>query len=242
MYNKRMVPISSISGFIHFKDISQTVSLSKNAQTLTVGSSFTLTATITPTNASNKAVKWHSTNPKVATVTNGKVTAVAAGQTDIVVTTLASGQTAKARITVQAKSSGTKSQIGKVTPVYRLYNPGIKLHLYTHSLEEVTVLGTRGWISEGPTFSTIGSGTPVYRLYSPLLREHLYTTNKKENDLLATRGWKAEGIAWYSSGSKPIYRLYHPGLNIHLYSADKNESNVLVTRGWINENISFYAK
>ena len=242
MYNKRMVPISSISGFIHFKDISQTVSLNKNAQTLTVGSSFTLTATITPTNASNKAVKWHSTNPKVATVTNGKVTAVAAGQTDIVVTTLAGGQTAKARITVQAKSSGTKSQIGKVTPVYRLYNPGIKRHLYTHSLEEVTVLGTRGWISEGPTFSTIGSGTPVYRLYSPLLREHLYTTNKKENDLLATRGWKAEGIAWYSSGSKPIYRLYHPGLNIHLYSADKNEANVLVTRGWINENISFYAK
>ena len=242
MYNKRLVPISSVSGFIHFKDISQTVSLNKNAQTLTVGSSFTLSATISPTNASNKAVKWHSTNPKVATVANGKVTALSAGQTDIVVTTIASGQTAKARIIVQAKATGAKNQIGKVIPVYRLYHPGIKRHLYTSSLEEVTVLGTRGWIAEGPIFSASSSGSPVYRLYSPLLKEHLYTTNKQENDLLTTRGWKAEGIAWYSSGSKPIFRLYHPGLNVHLYTADKNEVNVLVTRGWVNENVSFYAK
>lgn len=237
-YKKRLIPISSVTGFIHFKDMVnksevQAVSLNKTTQALTVGTSFTLTATVSPTTATEKAVKWHSTNTKVATVVNGKVTAVSAGQADIVVTTATGGKTAKARITVQNKGS---------VAVYRLYNPSIKRHLYTQSANEVATLETRGWLSEGINFSASTSGTPVYRLYSPILKEHLYTTNKQENDILATRGWNAEGIAWYSSGSKPIYRLYHSGLNIHLYTADKNEANVLVTRGWNNENISFYAK
>ena len=241
LYNKRMVPISSVSGFIHFKDITHGISLSQSDQTLTVGSSITLTATIQPANASNKAVKWHSTNPKVATVVNGKVTAVATGQTDIVVTTVAGAQTARVRITVQAPQKSLNHQRGTVIPVFRLYNSGIKRHLYTQNIEEATILASRGWNPEGPKFNTSTSGTPVYRLYHANLKEHLYTTSKQENDILATRGWNAEGVAWYSSGKKPVYRLYHPGLMIHLYTADKNEVSVLVSRGWIDENVSFYA-
>lgn len=239
LYNRRLVHVSRVSGFIHFKDIqktisSQSVSLNKTAHTLTVGDSFALHATVLPSNASNKSVKWHSTNPKVATVSNGKVTALAAGQTDIVVTTLAGGKTASARITIKNKQTASS------TAVYRLYNPSIKRHLYTKNLNEANVLKTRGWNFEGQTFVTATTGTPVYRLYSPILKEHLYTTNKKENDILATRGWHAEGIAWYSSGKKSVYRLYHPGLNVHLYSPDKYEMIILVTRGWVNENVSFY--
>lgn len=239
LYNKRLIHKSRVSGFIHFKDIAsknnvESVSLNTNAQTLAVGSSFNLTATVSPATASNKAIKWQSTNPKVATVVNGKVTAIKAGTVDIIATTVSGGKIAKARITVQNKGTF------KIASVYRLYHPGNKRHLYTKDPNEANTLSKRGWNFEGRSFGTATAGQPVYRLYNSSLKEHLYTTSKAENDALAARGWSAEGVSWYSSGTRPVYRLYHPGLNIHLYSSDKNEVNVLVTRGWKNENISFY--
>lgn len=126
---------------------------------------------------------------------------------------------------------------------YRLYNPGIQRHLYTQSLDESSVLTTRGWNYEGVTFHTVPSGTPVYRLYGKVMKEHLYTTNKQERDALAKTGaWNAEGTAFYSGGKTPVYRLYHVGLRVHLYTADRNEVKVLGTRGWQNEGITFYTK
>ena len=126
---------------------------------------------------------------------------------------------------------------------YRLYNPGIQRHLYTQSLDEASVLTTRGWNFEGQKFTTVASGTPVYRLYGKVMREHLYTTSKQERDsLVKTGAWNAEGTAFYSGGKTPIYRLYNEGLRVHLYTADKNEVKVLGTRGWKNEGISFYTK
>ena len=64
------------------------VSLNKNDLALTSkGQSYQLSATVSPSNASNKSVKWTSSNPKVATVSSsGKVTAVANGNTTITAT------------------------------------------------------------------------------------------------------------------------------------------------------------
>lgn len=64
------------------------VSLNKNDLALTSkGQSYQLSASVSPSNASNKSVKWTSSNPKVATVSSsGKVTAVANGNTTITAT------------------------------------------------------------------------------------------------------------------------------------------------------------
>ena len=79
------------------------VSLSKSSATLTEGDEFTLTATINPNNATNKNVSWKSSNTSVATVSNGKVTAVKAGSATITVTTEDGGKTATCEVTVNAK-------------------------------------------------------------------------------------------------------------------------------------------
>src|SRR5699024_3157277 len=63
------------------------VSLSPKTLSLNPGKGGTLTATITPGNATNQNVTWKSSDTKVATVDNGLVTAVAEGTATITVTT-----------------------------------------------------------------------------------------------------------------------------------------------------------
>lgn len=78
------------------------VTLDKTSLTLDVGGSDTLTATVEPDNATNKAVTWSSSNENVATVDqNGNVKAVGAGKATITATTAdGSGKTATCEVTV----------------------------------------------------------------------------------------------------------------------------------------------
>jgi uncharacterized protein YjdB len=55
------------------------VTLNKPTLTLTVGGTATLTATVAPADATDKTVTWSSSDDDVATVSNGLVTAKAAG-------------------------------------------------------------------------------------------------------------------------------------------------------------------
>jgi uncharacterized protein (TIGR02145 family) len=76
------------------------VTLDKNDITLNMGETATLTATISPKDATNKAVSWTSSNTDVATVTNGIVTAKETGATIITVTTHDGSFTAKCAVKV----------------------------------------------------------------------------------------------------------------------------------------------
>ena len=80
------------------------VSLNKTSTTLTVGGTETLTATVAPDNATDKTVTWTSSNPSVATVENGVVTAVAPGTAVITVTTQDGNKTATCTVTVTART------------------------------------------------------------------------------------------------------------------------------------------
>ena len=77
------------------------VSLSKTILTLVEGTSETLTATMSPENASDKSVSWKSSATDVATVDDsGKVTAVKAGFATVTVTTKDGSKTATCSVTV----------------------------------------------------------------------------------------------------------------------------------------------
>ena len=79
------------------------VSLNKTEATIKVGVSLQLTATVAPTNATNKNVTWSSSDESVATVNAvGKVTAVKAGSAIITVKTNDGEKTATCQITVEA--------------------------------------------------------------------------------------------------------------------------------------------
>jgi hypothetical protein len=76
------------------------VTLNKTTLALKVGASETLTATVAPSNATNKTVSWASSNTNVATVNNGAITAVAEGTANITVTTADGAKTATCALTV----------------------------------------------------------------------------------------------------------------------------------------------
>ena len=80
------------------------VKLNKTATSIFVGDSETLTATITPENATNQKVTWKSSDTAIATVdAAGKVTGVKAGEATITVTTDDGGKTAACKVTVSNK-------------------------------------------------------------------------------------------------------------------------------------------
>ncbi len=78
------------------------VELSQTEITLEVDGTATLTAAVTPDNATNKTVAWESDKESIATVDNtGKVTAIAQGTAKITAT--ADGKSANCTVTVTAK-------------------------------------------------------------------------------------------------------------------------------------------
>lgn len=100
------------------------IALSKTEGVLTVGNSVTITATVTPDNATNTTINWTSSDEKVATVdSNGKVTAVAAGNATITATSESDGDVSadyaltvnKAAAKPATRYSGTTSSAGAAT-------------------------------------------------------------------------------------------------------------------------------
>ena len=77
------------------------VSLSQTSVSLEVGGSVSLTATVSPSDATDKTVSWTSSNSGVASVAGGVVKAIAEGTATITAT--AGGKSAKCEVTVQPK-------------------------------------------------------------------------------------------------------------------------------------------
>ena len=101
--------ISSVGAAVAFADtVADTVavtgvSLNESSNTLTVGGTDQLLATIAPSNATNQSVTWSSGNTAVATVSStGLVTAVSVGMTGITATTADGNFIATDSITVDS--------------------------------------------------------------------------------------------------------------------------------------------
>ena len=113
------------------------VALDKTSAELQVGKTLTLTSTVTPDNATDKAVAWTSSNDAVATVdANGVVTAKAEGTATITAT--AGGKTATCTVTVKAApryyynsttTTGTKADGTKGSP--KTFDAGVGIYAVT---------------------------------------------------------------------------------------------------------------
>lgn len=76
------------------------ISLDHSAVSLNVGSHETLTATVSPSYATNQQLVWTSSNSSIATVSNGKIVAVSVGEALIRATTLDGSVSASCEVSV----------------------------------------------------------------------------------------------------------------------------------------------
>ena len=85
------------------------VTVSPTSASVAIGATTQLTATVAPSNATNKAVNWSSSNTAIATVnSNGLVTGIVAGSATITVTTVDGNKTSTSSITVSVATTWTK--------------------------------------------------------------------------------------------------------------------------------------
>ena len=91
------------------------VTLSADVLNMTVGQILPLSATVSPSNASNKKVIWSSSDDSVASVDDGKVTALKKGSTTVTVKTDDGGKTASCEVLVSLSGQMTSISLEKVT-------------------------------------------------------------------------------------------------------------------------------
>jgi uncharacterized protein YjdB len=133
------------------------VRLNKTSTSLTTNQSETLTATVAPSNATNKNVTWASSNTTIATVSSsGSVTAKAAGSTTITVRTADGSKTATCTVTV---SAGTVSVTGVTLSKTALtLVPGKSETLTAMVLPTTATKKTVKWSSSNSGVATINNG------------------------------------------------------------------------------------
>ena len=142
------------------------VKLDKTSVSLKAGETAQLTATVTPDNATDKTVTWTSSNEKIATVADGKITAVAPGTATITATSGDKSATCTVTVSKEAqiikdpkKYPGVPKDYAKVDPVVTTVNSdGTKDMLVMFSISDSDVKNFRGARvtfkrADGKTFS-----------------------------------------------------------------------------------------
>ena len=89
------------------------VKITSTVKEVTAGETITLTAEVLPADATNKTVTWTSSDNTVATVKDGVVTGVKAGETTI--TASAGGKNATVKVTVKAAATSGGETGGETT-------------------------------------------------------------------------------------------------------------------------------
>ena len=118
------------------------ITLDKTTAELEIGATETLSATVTPDDATDKSVTWTTSDANIATVENGVVTAVAAGNATI--TAQAGEHTATCAVTVKAAEPATPATIGYTfatsadVSAENGENVVVKVNITGHSDESVT--------------------------------------------------------------------------------------------------------
>ena len=117
------------------------VQLSSNSIDIFEGKTQQLAATVLPDTATNKNVTWSSEDPTIATVSSsGLVTAVKAGTTNIIVTTVDGAKTDTCAVTVDIDTSNEIVEGGNA----RVYIANNRIYIQSAEAETIHIYGING--------------------------------------------------------------------------------------------------
>jgi uncharacterized protein YjdB len=135
------------------------VSLNKTSATISLGASETLTAAITPSNATNQNVTWSTSNSGVAVVsTGGVVTSVSVGTATITVKTDDGNKTATCSVTVNPIPV---TGVAIIQPTTTSINVGVTLTLIPEITPPNATNQNVTWSSGNTTVATVSTSGVV---------------------------------------------------------------------------------
>ncbi len=134
------------------------ISLNKTSATIAEGQSTTLSATVTPSDATYKSVTWTSSNPSVATVSGGKVTAVSVGTATITAKSH-SGKTATCTIKVTENPNIVKPTGITLSKTSLTLSAGGSDSLTATVLPANATNKTVTWSTDNESVATVSDGT-----------------------------------------------------------------------------------
>lgn len=172
------------------------------------GSSYTIKATVSPSNATNSSVKWVSSSPDVATVDdNGNVTALKAGSTTITCTAVdGSGVSASCKVTVKgtAVNPSTPSKdeytlkVSSVLKTKTSYNGGdiITAIVYTNAPFDKVLISTSNSNIQYYDSDVNSDGSYIYAFYTRKQGKCDITISVGENRFSRTVDIKTTDADW----------------------------------------------
>ena len=186
------------------------IALEKDTLSLREGRTATLTATVTPEDATNKNVVWSSDNEDVATVDqNGVVTAVGRGEATITVTTEDGNKTATCTVTVTKKSSSSSSSSSTT---------------YTVS----TVKAEDGKITVSPSKAEKGDTVTItVKPDAGYMLDELVITDKNGNEI----DYKAKG------DNKFTFKMPASKVEIEATFAPERDKTIVLTLGSVEASV-----
>ena len=131
------------------------IKLNTTALTITAGTKYTLKATISPSNATNKTVYWSSSNTAIAGMKSGGVVNAKKAGTCTVTAKTVNGKTATCKVTVKAAPAPTGITVSPTSVTMSLGTTfTIKATVQPSYANNKTVY----WSSSNPKVASMGSG------------------------------------------------------------------------------------
>ncbi|MGI6176370.1 MAG: Ig-like domain-containing protein [Christensenellales bacterium] len=210
------------------------VALNKSTATITTGASTTLTASISPSHASNKAVTWSSSNNKIATVTSqGVVKGVTAGTATITATAQdGSGVWARCTVTVRPAAPAAPKNPKAASVGYRKIKVSWAKTAGATGYEVYRATGSGGkysrvkTITSGNTLSYTNAGLTSGKTYYYKVRAYRTVNGKKEYGVFssavsarpipvkvkspkaASVGYRKIKVSWAKTAGATGYEVY----------------------------------
>lgn len=165
------------------------VTVSPSTVSLVQGETSTLSATVSPSNATNTAVTWESNNEDIATVTSdGVVTAVHPGTCQVAATTSDGGYSDSCTVTVT--SNGVTPASINYTSRKTSFNSGDLFSIGTGTLKVTFSDSTTETVTLSSTGVAVLYGTEAWDLSTPLTATHngqdFYITYTKDGTTVKT--------------------------------------------------------
>ena len=133
------------------------ISLNSAQLSLEIGSQYTLTTSVSPTNATNKDILWKSEDNSIATVNNGVVTAVGYGTTKIIASSADGGASTSCVVTVPKPDIPVSSISVSATSLSM--NVGQSITVTATVNPENATQKDIVWTSSAPEVATVSNGS-----------------------------------------------------------------------------------